>query len=134
MTSARDLLLAAARRASELTPRARPWAVSFVGALVAVSAPIAVYQLGGPPLLVQVTLLLPAVATLTLLRQGRTWYRWAAVALLAQVVYSEMLTITLLVAFTWVLHRAWFVDPRVWRWHRRAPGLRRTSTSRGGAQ
>ncbi len=111
---------------------ARPWAVSFLGALVSVCLPVGLYQAGGDPLLVQVGLLVPAVVTLVLLRQGRTWYRWFAVIALAQVVYSEMLTLVLLVSFTWAIHRAWFVEERTWRFARPKNLARRTSPRRGG--
>lgn len=112
---------------------ARPWAVSFLGALVSVCLPVGAYQAGAAPLLVQLSLLVPGTLTLVLLRQGRTWYRWAAVVALAQVVYSEMLTMVLLVAFTWAIHRAWFAEARTWRFARPAIAARRTSPSRGGA-
>lgn len=132
----RDPSLPRAARAGALVTQAKPWAISFLGALVSVSLPIGVYQVGGSPLLVQLALLLPAVVTLVLLRQGRTWYRWVAVLALAQVVYSEMLTLVLLVSFTWVIRQAWFVEERVWRFGRRADAVkrpRRTSPRRGGA-
>jgi len=94
---------------------ARQWALSALGALVSVSVPVTLYQAGAGPLAVQAAVLLPGVVTLVLLRQGRTWYRWAAIFLLAQVVDPWALTIFLLVADAWALHLAWFATPRRWR-------------------
>lgn len=58
--------------------------------------------------LAQVSLLTPALATFALVPgSGRTWYWWAAIAALANVIYPEVLPIFLIAAYTFALHHAW---------------------------
>lgn len=142
MASSRDLPRSAGRRPGALLgalPRAASFALSwtacFILAVVAVSLPVAASRAGVPWWGVQLTLLAPAALTLTLLRQGRTWTTWAAIMLIAQMVYPEVLVLFLLAAFTCALHRAWFTDPLEWRFHRKsAPAPRRELSSSGGAK
>lgn len=85
------------------------WVTAMTGAQLA----------GGPLWAVNLMMLVPAGVTLAL--QHTDWpqtRRWLLVVLLAFVVDQRLLSLYLLVALTWALHRSWVSDRAPLRFHK----------------